>query len=269
MLLDTGLHQGFGLSSVTPQAELRWLAVLSQPDATMGLETLWQVCSSLQRLGYPVVVLDGTARETGDAPGLEQLLASPDWQGGSLSRGASTSTSLAVVPAAYGLLCLAERASRGEVAVMQRLQPIFRAYSLVVVYAQHPLMAPLLRGTPALPLVMTSPDAPGVEQSYRQLKHMTVHAGVQCTVASVVAPGPSEPRRTQTARGALETLQRCAAEHLGHTPRTTIVRAGSPQDVQRLALQLLENACTMDHGMPALPTNRLTAEPPAHFVRSH
>ena len=268
MLLDTGLHQGASLCSITPQADLRLLAVLSQPEATMGLETLWQVCSSLQRLGYPVVVLDGTARETDDAPGLEQLLASPDWQGGSLSRGASASTSLAVVPAAHGLLHLAERAAWNDATVLQRLHPVFRAYSLVVVYAQPQVMAPLLRGTAVLPLVMTDPGAQSVEQSYRQLKHMAVHAGVQCTVASVVQPGPSESRRVSAAKAALETLQRCATQHLGNAPRTTIVKAGSPQDVQRLALQLLENACTMGAGIPALPTHRIP-EPPAHFVRSH
>ncbi len=268
MLLDTGLHQGASLYSVTPQADLRLLAVLNQPDASMGLETLWQICSSLQRLGYPVVVLDGTARETGSAPGLQQLLAATDWQGGSLSRGASHTASLAVVPAAHGMRQLAEQAAWNETAVLQRLHPLFRAYALVVAYGPQQVMAPILRGSAVLPLVMAEPGAHGVEQCYRQLKHMAVHAGLQCTVASVVQPGPYEARRTRVARVALDALQNCAATHLGHAPRTTIVRAGSPQDVQRLALQLLENACTMGTGMPAL-THDHPSEPAAHFVRSH
>jgi len=268
MLLDTGLHQGASLHSVTPQADLRLLAVLNQPDATMGLETLWQICSGLQRLGYPVVVLDGTARETDDAPGLQQLLAATDWQGGSLSRGASHTASLAVVPAAHGMRQLASQAAWNDTAVLQRLHPLFRAYALVVAYSPPQVMAPLLRGSAVLPLVMAEPGAHGVEQSYRQLKHMAVHAGLQCTVASVVQPGPYEARRAHAARVALDALQNCASTHLGHSPRTTIVRAGNLQDVQRLALQLLENACTMGAGMPALTPHR-HPEPAAHFVRSH
>ena len=81
MLLDTGFHQGASLHSFMPQADLRVLAILSQPGTPLGLETLWQVCASLQRLGYPVAVLDGTAEETDDAPGLEHLLAASAWQG--------------------------------------------------------------------------------------------------------------------------------------------------------------------------------------------
>ena len=61
-MLDLGFHQAAGLHSFTPQAELRMLAVVSQGNAGSGLETLWQICASLQRLGYPVVVLDGTAQ---------------------------------------------------------------------------------------------------------------------------------------------------------------------------------------------------------------
>ena len=61
-MLDTGFHQAAGLNSFTPQAQLRVLAVASQERASSGLEMLWQICANLQRLGYPVAVLDGTAR---------------------------------------------------------------------------------------------------------------------------------------------------------------------------------------------------------------
>ena len=73
-MLDIGFHQAAGLHSFTPQSELRVVAVASQDNAGTGLETLWQICASLQRLGYPVVVLDGTAQETDDSPGLLHLL---------------------------------------------------------------------------------------------------------------------------------------------------------------------------------------------------
>ena len=54
-MLDIGFHQAAGLHSFTPQSELRVVAVASQDNAGTGLETLWQICASLQRLGYLAV----------------------------------------------------------------------------------------------------------------------------------------------------------------------------------------------------------------------
>jgi len=92
MLLDTAMHQAMGLHSLTPQSDLRLLAVLSQPDGGPWLEMLWQLCAHLQRLGYPVVVLDGTAREEPHAPGLAQLLGPAPWPGAGARTGSSNST---------------------------------------------------------------------------------------------------------------------------------------------------------------------------------
>ncbi|RYF06911.1 MAG: hypothetical protein EOO31_08325 [Comamonadaceae bacterium] len=268
MLLDTGFHQGSSLHSFTPQADLRMLAILSQRDAPIGLELLWQVCSSLQRLGYPVAVLDGTARETDNSPGLEHLLAAPSWQG---SMGTATPTasasSLAVIPAAHGLVRLAERAAWNDGPVLQRLHPLFRAYAVVVLYAPPETLAPLLRGSGTVPLILTGPGSAGVMQSYQQLKHMAVHAALQCTVANVLPPG--QAGRTRQSSAALQVLEQCAQRHLGTSLRTTTVQAASPQDIQRLALQLLENACTIGADTPMLQTNNSSQETPAHFVRSH
>ena len=109
-MLDLGFHQAASLHSLTPQAELRLLAVASQGNTANGLETLWQICASLQRLGYPVVVLDGTAQESDDSPGLLHLLQHATWNdGASLNLGA-TASSLAVIPAAKGLLHLSRKA---------------------------------------------------------------------------------------------------------------------------------------------------------------
>ena len=71
-MLDLSLHQGTSLHCHTPEIELRLSAVVSQGPNGRALETLWQVCSHLQRLGYPVVVLDGTAGESYEAPGLQR-----------------------------------------------------------------------------------------------------------------------------------------------------------------------------------------------------
>lgn len=265
MWLDTAPHQAAGLHGLAPQRDLRLLAVLSPPEgAAAWLETLWQLCSSLQRLGYPVAVLDGTAAESRHAPGLEQLLGATPWPGAAALNAAAAGTALAVVPAARGLARLAGQARPAE--ALQRLHPLLRAYAIAVLYAAPEQLAPLLRGSASVPLVMTGPGAQGMVRSYMQIKHMALHAGLHCTVASILPPLSSElaPARARQTAEALATLQRSARSQLGLQIHTTTVTAARAQDIQRLALQLLENACTIDAAMP----HSLCAHA-AHPDRSH
>ena len=264
-MLDLGFHQGAGLHSFTPQSELRVLAVASQGNTANGLETLWQICASLQRLGYPVVVLDGTAQETEDSPGLQHLLQkSPRNEGADLNMGAMTS-SLAVIPAAKGLLHLSRNAG-ADASPLENLQPYFRTYGLVVLHAPAATLGPLLTHTATVPLVVMGHGAAGVMTSYKSLKQIAMHTGLPCMVAALLHGNtPSERRKTQSD---LMTLQACAERHLGGPVRTTTIATQNPQDLQRLALQLLENAGTMSGALTALPSSHLTGMP-AHFVRSH
>lgn len=266
MLLDTATHQAVGLHCYTPQRELRLLPVLSQPDDGPWLEMLWQLCSHLQRLGYPVVVLDGTAQEGPHSPGLAQLLGARPWPGAETLNANTGDSSLAVLPAARGLAWLAGQAQLGNGGALQRLQPLLRAYAAVVLYAPPEQLAPLLLGSASMPLVMTGPGAQGMVRSYRQLKHMALHAGVPCTVAAIVPPHASaQPRQTAEA---LATLQRSAHRHLGQQIHTTTVTAARVQDIQRLALQLLENAASLD-GAPALLHAESAGATPTHLDWSH
>lgn len=265
-MLDTSFHQGAGLHSFTPQSELRVLAVASQGQAESGLETLWQLCASLQRLGYPVVVLDGTACETQASPGLHHLLRQAPWhEGASLNLGA-TASSLAVIPAAKGLTELARVAQASHAAPLQGLLPYFRAYGLLVLHAPASVLGPLLTHTATTPLVVMPPGAAGVLTSYQTLKQIALHAGLPCTVAAVLQENGARERRK--AAGALSTLQQCADRHLGGRMRTTTLSAHNGQDMQRLALQLLENAGTIGTTMSAMPTHNFTGLP-SHSVRSH
>ena len=134
-MLDIGFHQGAGLHSFTPQSELRVLAVASQNNAASALETLWQICAHLQRLGLPVVVLDGTAQETEDSPGLLHLLLQmPGSHSAGLHAGAQAH-SLAVIPAARGLHHLHQEVRSPQTPALSRLLPYFRSYGLVVLHA--------------------------------------------------------------------------------------------------------------------------------------
>ncbi len=267
MLLDTAIHQATGLQSLAAQRELRLLPVVAQSDDGPWLELLWQLCSHLQRLGYPVVVLDGTALESGPSPGLAQLLGARPWPGAEkLNHEAADDGSLAVLPAARGLAWLASQAELGQNTALQRLQPLLRAYAAVVLYAPPEQLAPLLLGSGSVPLVMTGPGAQGMVRSYRQLKHMALHAGLRCTVAAIV-PSQSGIQPRQTAE-ALATLQRSAHKHLGQQVHTTTVSAARPQDIQGLALQLLENAPALDSAMPLLQIDGSGASA-MHLDRSH
>lgn len=266
MLLDTAMHQAMGLHSVTPQRELRLLPVVSQPDGGPWLEMLWQLCSHLQRLGYPVAVLDGTAQESHHSPGLAQLLGTHPWPGAEALDQAADGSALAVLPAARGLAWLAGQAELGHAGALQRLQPLLRAYAAVVLYAPPEQLAPLLHGSASTPLLMTGPGAQGMVRSYRQIKHLALHAGVRCTVAAIVPPHvQAQPRQTAEA---LATLQRSARKHLGQHIHTTTVAAARAQDIQRLALQLLENASILDAALPLQPAQGICAIA-THLDRSH
>lgn len=265
-MLDTGFHQAAGLNSFTPQAQLRVMAVASQERASSGLEMLWQICANLQRLGYPVVVLDGTALETDDAPGLSHLLQAP-WNDG-LNVSASV-TSVAVLPAAKGMLQLQRQAHRDGTPPLQSLQPYFRAYGMLVLHAPAGLLAPLLSHTSTIPLAVMEDGSAGVLSCYKSLKQVATHTGLPCTVASVLQT--DTPAERHKVLRALETLQDCADRHLGGRVRTITVSANSPLDVQRLALQMLENAGTIEGPLGNLPSGNLKglSEISTQPVRSH
>ncbi len=242
-MLDFGLHQGTSLHSHTPQAELRLAVVASQGGNAHALETLWQACSQLQHLGHPVVVLDGTAQESDDAPGLQHLLACAPWGDDALPHTGVDAGSLAVLPAMTGLDMLAFDADPLD-APLRALQPLFRHYTLVVLHAPvSTLASPLLAGTAALPLLTMQAGPEGVVESYRQLKLLAVHAGLSATVACLVHS--QEDAHQRQAGDALNAVRQCAQRHLGQDVITTVVQAGHAPDMQRLALHLLENACTL------------------------
>lgn len=256
-MFDIGLHQGSSLHFHTPEVELRLATVVSQDGHGPALETLWQMCTHLQQLRYPVVVLDGTAEESDDAPGLQQLLAHAPWGESSMPGTGGHSSSLAVLPAAQGLRTLERQAAY----LPQPLQALFRQYTLVVLYAPvSTLASPLLAGTTTTPLLLMSPGHSGVVESYKQLKHLLVHAGMVGTVACVT-PNSISMQRQQASEG-LQALRQCAETHLGQHIGTTIIHADNPQDLQRLALQLLEKSDSIN-----IPIHLSTTDP-TPFVSS-
>lgn len=268
-MLDISLHQGSSLNCHTPEMALRLAPVVSQGTGGRALETLWQACSHLQRLGYPVIVLDGTVEESEEAPGLQHLLASAPWSDGAFATGGTETFSLAVLPAFQGLYTLAFNRPHSP-QPLQALQPLFRRYALVVVYASvGTLSSPLLTGTATMPLLFMEPGRRGVVASYKQLKQLAVHRGLTGTVACVA--DSDAPSHRHQVHNQLHTLRQCAARHLGQHIGTSVY-SRNPQDMQRLSLQLLENAATIGapaYAPPLPPPRRSMAESYALFSPRH
>lgn len=270
-MLDTHLHQGSSLHSHTPEVELQLIAVASHDAGRHTLETLWQVCSHLQRLGYPVIVLDGTAAESEEAPGLQDLLAHAPWGDSAftLPVADADAASLAVLPAAHGLHALASHAAYLP-QPMQAIQPLFRQFALVVLYAPVATLAsPLLAGSLAVPLLIMQPGQNAVIDSYKQLKHLAVHGGLSGSVACVARS--STPALKDEVSKQLHSLRQCAARHLGQQIGTMAIDADNAHDMQRLALQLLESAGTISSA-PAYvvpPAHYPSTGNATHFFQSH
>ncbi len=251
-MLEACFHQGAGLHRFMPQARLRVLGVAAPEHAApQALEALWQVCAVLQKLAGPVLVLDATAGESQDAPGLLHLLQQAPWheREGAVAGGAAhASASLAVLPAARGLPRLLLLAQQAKALPLQGLLPYFRAYGVLVLLAPADLLARLLEHSATMPLILMPAGEAAMLAAYHSAKQFAVHAGLTSRVVALLERGdPAERAQAQTALG---NLERCAAQYLGGLVRTTALQAQNPQDVQRLALQILENAGSIE-ALPA------------------
>ncbi|RCX08093.1 hypothetical protein [Extensimonas vulgaris] len=252
-MLEACFHQGAGLHRFMPQTPLRVLGVASpEYGAREALEALWHVCGALQKLAGPVLVLDGTAGESQDVPGLLHLLQQAPWQD-RLAPSTHSSAALAVLPAARGLPRLLRLAQQAGAPPLQGLLPYFRAYGVVVLLAPAEWLAVLLAQTVTMPLVFMPPGEAAMLAAYHSAKQFAVHAGLTSRVVALLERGAAAQRAQ--AQTALDNLQRCAAQYLGGLVRTAIIEPHNPQDVQRLALQLLENAGTIEavHGSASAP----------------
>ena len=175
-----------------------------------------------------------------------------------------------MIPAFQGLYTLAFNSPHVS-QPLQALQPLFRQYALIVVYASvATLSTPLLKGTATAPLLLMQPGKSGIVSSYKQLKQLALHTGIAGTVACIT--DSDRPAQRREIDGELHTLRQCAARHLGQQIGTTSIYAASAQDMQRLALRLLENAGTLgapSHGAPAYaapanPRSLTESYPPFH-----
>lgn len=278
------LHQGMALHMTDAStAGLRVLAVLhSASGATAEQAVLWPLCAQLQRLGQKVLVLDGSQAESFHTPGLVQLLAQHAWQAQvGLRASVGDAQSVASLPARMGLKQLKASADEMGLDMLTALQAYVRGYTTVIIYASSETLTPLLQGQGLQPLLVVPPDSEHLLESYRQLKHLAVFAGVECTIAALEAPltadGPQKydwsrkqsssqtaKQNAQTRLQRLNALLQCSQRHLGDAPVLLRLRWRQASDLHQLTLHMLKTACILP--MHAQPT---TAAAPESLVWSH
>lgn len=278
------LHQGMALHmSDASTAGLRVLAVLhSASGAAAEQAVLWPLCAQLQRLGQKVLVLDGSQAESFHTPGLAQLLAQHAWQAQvGLRASVGDAQSVASLPARMGLKQLKASADEMGLDMLTALQAYVRGYTTVIIYASSETLTPLLQGQGLQPLLVVPPDSEHLLESYRQLKHLAVFAGVECTIAALEAPlaadGPQKydwsrkqsssqtaKQDAQTRLQRLNALLQCSQRHLGDAPVLMRLRWRQASDLHQLTLHMLKTACILP--MHAQPT---AAAAPESLVWSH
>ncbi len=243
-MLESWVNQAAGLQGIALQATPRVMAMASHGKQQGELPLLWRLCATLSDLGYPVMVLDANAVESADNPGLLQRLAGEPWRG----EDADEPGAWSVLPSALGLQQLASQADR-YTRPLDPLAKVLPNYGVVVIYARADVLTQLLPGSSIEPLLTVSPVRMSSVTAYQALKQMLLEAGLRPTVANIAVA--SSYGRTQTAQQPVDHLQECAMAFLGYRLDALTIQAQQPEDqvtddIQRLAMRLLENAMPLD-----------------------
>ena len=235
-MLESVWHQGTGLRWQGTQAALRVLPVVPSGDAA-DATALWMACAHLQQQGYPVVVLDGTDKESPSAPGLQDLLQPrAGWAHTALpADNAQPHHSIATLPAARGLVQLQHKASITGTRPLDLLHRYVRNHALVVLWAPAPLLAGMLQGCTQSPLQMVPAQSRNVVGSYRTLKQMFLGSALMPRLVAMRPAGYGlDP--------ILKSVSQCALRHLRAEPLCEQLDPQNARHLQRWALQCLEHA---------------------------
>jgi hypothetical protein len=251
-MLEMCNNQGAGLQRIAMQVAPRVMALASHGDQQGELPLLWHLCTALVGLGQPVAVLDATTFESVSNPGLFQMLDDADW----CANDSRDPLSWSVLPAALGLqqLC-ADPAPAGQ--ALEPLSKLFQSFGVVVIYARADVLSRLLIGSCIEPLLTVAPVKRSALTAYQALKQMVLDAKLRPFVANIAAEADSGSATANPA--ALKNLQKCSMTFLDYPLDSLVVHALPSQeccadDIQRLALQLLERAMPLQRN---------------HFVGSH
>ena len=240
-MLDSGWHQGSSLLGQS-SGQLRVLSVIPSGEVE-DLHALWQACAALQAQGYPVMILDGLESETDQAPGLEDVL-----QGCSSTALAAHLTqphAIASLPAARGLQELADWAQASGQPPLGQLYRHFRNHALLVVLAPAPLLGAVCKGVQQAPWLLVPTKRHSVVACYRALKQVFMDTGV---MPQLLALRPAHTGLDPL----LKSIAQCAHHHLLVEPLAQQIDPEHPRQLQRWALQCLEQGQVITAPEPAM-----------------
>jgi hypothetical protein len=234
------INQATGLMGLGSGAGSQLIAVVSHGDEKAELPLLWQLCGALVELGYPVTVLDATKQETGENPGLSQLLDYRFGQGGTDSDALEWN----VVPSALGIhdLCLMQSDQHDS---LQRLGPLFQANSVVILYANADWLVHLLSDSQNQPLLAVSSGKNALLTSYLALKRLLVNGRLTPTILNMMQNGRTQAMGNNPTAAA--HLSECARNFLGYQVNAMQINPSAPEadlkiHIRHLATRLLETA---------------------------
>lgn len=243
-MLERPNNQAAGLLdlAVTPSPKL--MAMVAHGDEQAELPLLLRLCAALVGFGYPVIVLDGTVRESTDNPGLEQLLDyshAPD--------ALSDAPSWSVIPSAWGLQSLGHKQAPHS-QTLTDTGWMFPHESVVIVYSTAQSLVPLLTGSSVRPVLTVSTAKASLLTSYLALKRLLLKGRLEPTIVNVL-PAPHAVSSQTGIQTASNGLRDYAKYFLDYEVNAFTIPAPGADDrpsasTERLALGLLENAMPLD-----------------------
>lgn len=260
-MLEHSFNQAAGLQAFTQQRSARLMAMISHGDEQVELPLLWRLCTALSDFGYAVSVLDATVCETATNPGLEQMLNFTYWQDSFDSEVPQWN----VIPSALGIqsLCTSSKSADHNLRLLGQVLP---KDGIVFLYGNAEWLTTLLRNSNTSPILTLSSKKASLMSSYLALKRMVKNGALEPTVVNL----------TQDQHAVAASLGECARNFLGYDVKP--FRIESPLDestagdeVQRLALRLMENALVLPAGYSAGAYSRgmIRTAPATVEARSH
>lgn len=258
MLELTGFDQGEGLRQTAAGDGPQLLCVVQHGDRQAELSAMWQICTAIQRLGYPLGMLDATQRETSDNPGLQAILAH------GYPPQAADNAAWPILPAARGLRQLAQPwavqalPDTGPANASRTLQRLFSDLGALVIYADADTLVDVMPLAHARPVLALSPEMPSLLSTYRSLKQLSSLGALRnATVVTVEAPN-STP---QLARSVVKSLQNCTMKYLqctlSHFDISTPSETDKPSDVmRRLVMQMLDHSAADPYALSGHPSGQ-------------
>ena len=178
-----------------------------------------------------------------------------------------------VLPSGRGIhtLCSTQRL---PLTGLQTLGNLFPHDGLVILYCNTDWMTSLIAGTGVEPLVAVSKSRTSLITSYLALKRLLIAGRLRPTIVHMIQD--SAPSLDDSEHSTLANLEDCARRFLRQEVRALSIveqlNDGSPNDdIQRLALRLIENALPLDNVNSPLVVNTRVPHYGQidHFAGSH